>query len=50
MRALLMGLFSVMAMASANALADTKAGKALAKKNGCFTCHAVDKKSNCPRL
>ena len=44
MRALLIGLFSVMAMASANALADAKAGEALAKKDGCFTCHAVDKK------
>ncbi len=44
MRALLIGLFSVMAMASANALADTKAGEALAKKDGSFTCHAVDNK------
>ena len=44
MRALLIGLFSVMAMASANALADTKAGEALAKKDGCFVCHTVDKK------
>ena len=44
MRALLIGLFSVMAMASANALADAKAGEALAKKDGCFTCHAVDNK------
>ena len=33
-----------MAMASANALADAKAGEALAKKDGCFTCHAVDNK------
>ena len=44
MRALLIGLFSVMAMASANALADAKAGETLAKKDGCFTCHAVDNK------
>ena len=44
MRALLIGLFSVMAMASANSLADAKAGEALAKKDGCFTCHAVDNK------
>ena len=44
MRALLIGLFSVMVIASANALADAKAGEALAKKDGCFTCHAVDKK------
>ena len=44
MRALLIGLFSVMAMASANALADAKAGEALAKKDGCFVCHTVDKK------
>ena len=44
MRALLIGLFSVMAMASANAPADAKAGEALAKKDGCFTCHAVDNK------
>lgn len=44
MRALLIGLFSVMAMASANALADAKAGEALAKKDGCFTCHTVDNK------
>jgi len=44
MRLLLMGLLSGMAMASANAVADAKAGKALAKKDGCFTCHSVDKK------
>ena len=44
MRALLIGLFSVMAMASANALADAKAGEALAKKDGCFVCHTVDNK------
>jgi cytochrome c len=30
--------------ASANVLADAKAGEALAKKNGCFACHTVDKK------
>ena len=44
MRLLLMGLLSGMAMASANAVADAKAGEALAKKDGCFTCHSVDKK------
>lgn len=33
-----------MAMASANALADAKAGEALAKKDNCFACHAVDSK------
>jgi len=44
MRALLIGLLSGMAMASANALADAKAGEALAKKDGCFVCHAVDSK------
>ena len=44
MRALLIGLLSGMAMASANVLADAKAGEALAKKDNCFACHAVDSK------
>ena len=44
MRALLIGLLAGMAMASANALADAQAGEALAKKDGCFVCHTVDKK------
>ena len=44
MRALLIGLLSVMAVVSANAHADEKAGESLAKKDGCFACHAVDKK------
>ena len=44
MRALLIGLLSGMAMVSANALADAKAGEALAKKDGCFVCHTMDNK------
>ena len=44
MRALLIGLLSFMAVVSANALAYEKAGESLAKKDGCFACHAVDKK------
>ncbi|MGH8742910.1 MAG: c-type cytochrome [Burkholderiales bacterium] len=44
MRALFIGLFSGMAIMSANALADAKAGEALAKKDGCFVCHTVDNK------
>ena len=44
MRALLIGLLSFMAVVSANALADEKAGESLAKKDNCFACHAVDKK------
>lgn len=46
MRMHLVGLLSGAALlaASANVLADAKASEALAKQNGCFTCHTVDKK------
>ena len=43
---LIMGLLSGVALASAsvNVLADASAAEALAKKDGCLLCHAVDKK------
>ncbi len=46
MRLHLVGLLygAALLAASANVLADAKAGEALAKKNGCFACHTVDKK------
>jgi len=43
---LIMGLLSGVALASAsvNVLADASAAEALAKKDGCLLCHAVDNK------
>lgn len=43
---LIMGLLSGVALAGAsvNVLADASAAEALAKKDGCLLCHAVDKK------
>ncbi|HVS27080.1 MAG TPA: c-type cytochrome [Burkholderiales bacterium] len=46
MRTLLIGLLSgiTLAVASTSVFADAKAGESLAKKDGCFACHAVDNK------
>ena len=42
--------FSLMAMAPAHAAIDADAAQALAKKNDCFKCHAVDKTKKGPSL
>jgi cytochrome c len=42
--------FSLAAMAPAHAAIDADAAQALAKKNDCFKCHAVDKTKKGPSL
>lgn len=41
---------SLLAMTSAHAAVDADAAQALAKKNDCFKCHAVDKTKKGPSL
>lgn len=44
MKAIAVALAVTLPFAGSALAADPKAGEALAKNNGCFACHAVDKK------